>query len=213
MVATIIVAAGSGRRMGGEVPKQFLEIGGQVVLMRTIRNFSYLRGTVVVVLADDWIEYWNKLCVAKGFEAVHTVVAGGAERSDSVRRGLEEVGAAEVVLVQDGVRPFASKELIDRVIEAAKRAGAAVPAIEVTDTIRTTNGCVVDRSNLHAVQTPQGFRTEVLKKAYAQAGAQCLTDDAQVVEAIGVPIVLVEGSRENIKITTPFDIKIAETIW
>lgn len=213
MVATIIVAAGSGQRMGGEVPKQFLEIGGEVVLMRTIRNFSYLRGTIVVVLSADWIDYWQKLCVAKGFEVAHTIVSGGAERSDSVRRGLAQVEGAEVALVQDGVRPLASHQLIDRVVAAAREHGAAVPVVEVTDTIRSTTGGVVDRSALRAVQTPQGFRFDILQQAYAQAGAAILTDDAQVVEASGTLITLVAGERTNIKITTPFDLKIAETIW
>ena len=210
-VAAIIVAAGSGRRMGGELPKQFVEVCGEPILMRTIRNFSYLTGELVVVLSADWVEYWRQLCRDKGFEVRHTVVEGGAERSDSVRRGLAALGDAEVVLVQDGVRPFASRALIDRVVEAAARRGAAVPAIEVTDTIRTVGGQTVDRSELRAVQTPQGFSKALLEQAY-QSEVRT-TDDAQAVEAAGGTVELVEGERTNIKITTPFDLKIAQTIW
>lgn len=218
VVGTIIVAGGSGRRMGGSLPKQFIEVCGTPILMRTINNFSYLSASIVVVLPRDCVDVWRELCVNHQFIEAHTVVAGGAERFDSVAAGLKALrGDCDVILVQDGVRPFASRELIDRVIEGAASAGAAIPAISPSDTIRTKQGSVLDRSQLLAVQTPQGFRAEVLRHAYAAAAAdrsRSFTDDASVVQSTGYANVeIVAGEPENIKITTPFDLKIAKTIW
>lgn len=215
VVGTIIVAGGSGRRMGGSLPKQFIEVCGTPILMRTIRIFSYLSGSIVVVLPADCLDLWSELCVGHHFTIQHRVVVGGGERFDSVMAGLAGLGdECDIILVQDGVRPFASRELIDRVIEGAASAGAAIPAISPSDTIRTVGGDTLDRSQLLAVQTPQGFNARILRQAYATADRTIqFTDDASVVENAGNTVKVVAGEPENIKITTPFDLKIAKTIW
>lgn len=215
MISTIVVAAGSGRRMGGELPKQFIRIKGMPILMRVIENFAYLSGEIIVVLHADWIEYWRDLCHEHSFVTPHTVVAGGVERYESVVAGLALVSPLSgLILVQDGVRPFASHDLIDRVVQGALEHGAVVPAIDVVDTLRTRKGQMVDRSEMLSMQTPQGFDVAVLKNAYrAQSYRDHFTDDASVVQAVGQHITFVEGEPQNIKITTPLDIKIAEILW
>lgn len=215
VVGTIIVAGGSGRRMGGSVPKQFIEVCGTPILMRTIKNFSYLSASIVVVLPSDCVDMWGELCVKHSFAEPHAVVVGGLERFDSVAAGLAALrGDCDVILVQDGVRPFASRALIERVIAGAVASGAAIPAIAPSDTIRTKEGSVLDRLQLLAVQTPQGFRAEVLRQAYAAADrSRSFTDDASVVQSTEHDVAIVAGEPENIKITTPFDLKIAKTIW
>lgn len=215
MISTIVVAAGSGMRMGGEVPKQFLKIKGTPILMRVIENFGYLNGEIIVILNPDWIEYWRDLCHEFSFTVPHKVIRGGSERYESVAAGLAAVSPlAELILVQDGVRPFASRHLTNRVVDGARLHGSVVPAIGLVDTLRTRKGRMVDRNDLLSMQTPQGFVASVLKNAYQNQSYQPhFTDDASVVQAAGAEITFVEGERENIKITTPFDIKIAEILW
>ncbi|MEG0033049.1 MAG: 2-C-methyl-D-erythritol 4-phosphate cytidylyltransferase [Mucinivorans sp.] len=215
MVTTIIVAGGSGQRMGGNVPKQFLEIDGEPILMRVIRNFTYLAGEIIVVLPADAQQMWRELCTKHNFDIEHKCVEGGAQRFDSVANGLRTVNSAsEVILVQDGVRPFATRKLIDSIVCAAREAGAAIPVVGVTDTIRSIDGSMIDRSRLMAVQTPQGFRSNILVESYRRADRRiAFTDDASVVEAAGHTVKLIDSQRENIKITTPLDLKIAEILW
>ncbi|MEG0602243.1 MAG: 2-C-methyl-D-erythritol 4-phosphate cytidylyltransferase [Mucinivorans sp.] len=215
MVSTIIVAAGSGRRMGAAVPKQFIEIEGEVILMRVIKNFDYLSGEIIVVLPQDCMATWGELCRAHNFTTPHKVVAGGAERIDSVKAGLGAIShKSELVLVQDGVRPFATRSLIDRIILAAEEHGTAIPALALTDSIRSRTAGALERKELVAVQTPQAFRTDIILDAYAKIDrSTCATDDASVVETAGYPIFLVESTKENIKITTPLDLKIAKLLW
>lgn len=216
-IAVIIVAGGSGRRCGGPRPKQFALLGGMPVLARTIGRFAEaLPGAeIVVVLPAEHIAFWRDL--AARFEvAPHTVTEGGAERFHSVRRGLAALRSTpELVAVHDGVRPLASVELIRRVAAAAAEHGAALPAVEPVDSFRETDGVssrAVDRRRLRIVQTPQVFRTELLRAAYAAEYRPEFTDDASVVEAAGHAVFLCAGEPFNLKITRPEDLLIAETL-
>lgn len=194
------------------MPKQFVSIKDRVILMRTIENFAYLSGGIVVVIPADRVDFWHDLCLSQHFDVPHTVVAGGSDRPESVRRGLAAVSAdTELILVQDGVRPFADRELIDRVVRAATAGGAAVPAVPVTDSLRSSDGAI-SREGVFAVQTPQGFRAGILFASYNGEQQSEKTDDAAVVEAAGFEITIVEGDPRNIKITTPTDLKIGELL-
>ena len=211
--AVIIVAGGSGRRMGASLPKQFLFLGNEPVLVRTVRAFAEaLPGAeLVVVLPEAHIAYWRDL--AARFDVPrHTAVAGGSERFDSVRQGLEAVSdEAELIAVHDGVRPLASRELILRTFAAARKEGAVAPA----DSVRTVDGDAshpLDRSRLRLVQTPQVFRADLLRRAYAADFSPAFTDDASVVEAAGHAVALCEGDRRNLKITAPEDLLCAEAL-
>lgn len=216
----IIVAGGKGLRMGGDIPKQFLPVNGKPVLMRTIerfRDYSPDLG-IILVLPRAQQEYWRELCREHGFQAPYTIADGGETRFHSVRNGLRLIPDAErgVVGVHDGVRPFVSTEVIDRCYEAARRSGAAIPVTPVVETLRYVAGSEagrnVARSDYRLVQTPQTFDIQLLKRAYAQEYSEAFTDDASVVEAVGVSVEMVEGNRENIKITTPFDITVATAL-
>ena len=222
--AVIIVAGGSGRRMGGRIPKQFRLLGGQPVLARTIGVFAEaLPGAeIVVVLPEEHIPFWKNL--AARFEvAKHRIVPGGNERFNSVRCGLEALlSDPELIAVQDGVRPLGSPEMIRRVVAAADSCGAAIPVVEPVDSFReieTEEPAVagpksqpVDRSRLRIVQTPQVFRADWLRSAYECPYRREFTDDASVVEAAGYSIFLAPGERGNIKLTTPEDFTIAEAL-
>ncbi|OUN59787.1 2-C-methyl-D-erythritol 4-phosphate cytidylyltransferase [Alistipes sp. An66] len=217
-VAVIIVAGGSGRRMGEGLPKQFRFLGNLPVLARTIGLFAdALPGAeIVVVLPEGHISFWKDLA-ARFDVAGHRVVAGGAERFDSVRCGLKALtGDPELIAVQDGVRPLGTAEMIRRVVRAAAEHGAAIPVVEPVDSFRETdsagNSHPVDRSRLRCVQTPQVFRADVLRNAYAAEFRPAFTDDASVVEAAGHPVCLVPGERGNIKLTAPEDFIVAEAL-
>ncbi len=216
--AVIIVAGGSGRRMGEGLPKQFRFLGNTPVLARTIGLFAdALPGAeIVVVLPEGHISFWKDLA-ARFDVARHRVVAGGAERFDSVRCGLKALtGDPELIAVQDGVRPLGTAEMIRRVVRAAAEHGAAIPVVEPVDSFRETdsagNSHPVDRSRLRCVQTPQVFRADVLRNAYAAEFRPAFTDDASVVEAAGHPVCLVPGERGNIKLTAPEDFIVAEAL-
>lgn len=213
----IIVAGGKGLRMGTEVPKQFLPIGGKPVLMRTLEAFHAYDAAMdlIVVLPVDQQAYWDRLCHDQGFAVPHRVADGGATRFHSVRNGLALVGDDGLVAVHDGVRPFVAREVIEACFCEADLRGAVVPVTDVVETVRrvTPEGSVtVNRVDYKLVQTPQVFRTALLKSAYRQPYSERFTDDASVVEAMGVSVALVPGNRENIKITTPFDIRVAEAL-
>ncbi len=217
----IIVAGGKGLRMGGEIPKQFLPVKGRPVLMRTLEAFhDYDNGMrLILVLPAAQRDYWHDLCHTYRFTVPHRLADGGETRYHSVANGLALVPDGEpeaVVAVHDGVRPFVSRGVIAACFEEALHGRAVIPVVEVVDTLRRLSvddagaSHTVCRSEYRMVQTPQVFRVETLKAAYTQPYCPAFTDDASVVEAMGVPVRMVAGNRENIKITTRFDLKIAE---
>lgn len=216
----LIVAGGKGLRMGGDLPKQFLPIGadGKPVLMHTIAAFHRFDTelTIIVVLPKEQQTYWKQLCTHHHFTINHTVATGGETRFHSVKNGLALIpSSAALVGVHDGVRPFVSQAVIARCYALAATKRAVIPVVEVVETMRhitPTGSETVNRSAYKLVQTPQVFDVELLKRAYKQAFTPLFTDDASVVEALHIPIYLTEGNRENIKITTPFDLKIGSVL-
>ena len=215
----IIVAGGKGLRMGSDIPKQFLPIGGKPVLMRTIERFhAYSKDLqIILVLPEAQQDYWKELCKEYHFEVKYLLANGGQTRFHSVQNGLALVpdDAQGVVGVHDGVRPFPSIEVIRRCYETARTAKAVIPVIPVVETVRHLEGegsVTVPRGDYRLVQTPQTFDIQLLKAANRQPYNDGFTDDASVVESYGHAITLVEGNRENIKITTPYDIVVAEAI-
>ena len=210
----ILVAGGKGLRMGGDIPKQFLPIGGKPVLMRTIEVFrqAYPDIHIILVLPASQQEYWQQLCREYAFSVPFRIADGGETRFHSVSNGLKLVpdDAEGIVGVHDGVRPFVSVETVRRCYDEAVERGAVVPVVSVVETVRQIcedgTSVTVPRDAYKLVQTPQAFRVSLLKEAYRQPYIPAFTDDASVVEALGKPVHLVEGNRENIKITTPADI-------
>ena len=232
--AVIIVAGGRGLRMGGDLPKQFIPMEGKPVLMHTLEAFYRWNASaeLILVLPEDHQPYWKMLCQEIGCKAPHRVVNGGATRFHSVRNGLqflaEEMrdgcGAKKngtggderlLVAVHDGVRPFVTSEVISDCFAEAEVSGVAIPVIPVIDSLRETvegGSRPVDRSRYVAVQTPQVFDMALLWEAYQQPYTEFFTDDASVVEAMGHTVSTVSGNRENIKITTPLDLLVAEVL-
>ena len=215
----IIVAGGKGLRMGGEIPKQFLPIGGKPILMRTIDRFREYDKEIgiILVLPKSQQDYWKELCQKySSFNSEGIKIAdGGQTRFHSVQNGLNLVpnDAQGVVGVHDGVRPFVSVETIKRCYDAAREVKAVLPVTEVVETLRyAPENRNVFRGDYRLVQTPQVFDIQLLKEANKQEYKESFTDDASVVEGIGQKVTMVEGNRENIKITTPFDITIAEAL-
>ena len=214
----IIVAGGKGLRMGGDLPKQFIPIEGRPVLMRTLDTFHACDESIqiILVLPRDHQDYWRELCVQYQFAVPHRIADGGVTRFHSVQSGLSQVDAPEaLVAVHDGVRPFVSHEVISRCYAEAEAHGAVVPVIPVVETVRQLTGegsVTVDRNAYRLVQTPQTFRATLLRRAYEQPYTDAFTDDASVVEALGEAVTLVDGNRENIKLTTPFDLIVAKAL-
>lgn len=215
----IIVAGGKGLRMGSDIPKQFLPIGGKPVLMRTLERFREYSPTlqIILVLPKAQQDYWHKLCKDYDFKVEYVLANGGETRFHSVQNGLTKIpdDAEGVVGVHDGVRPFPSIDVIRNCYETARTAKAVIPVIPVVETVRHLQGNTsetVPRNDYRLVQTPQTFDIQLLKAANKQPYNDGFTDDASVVEAFGFNITLVDGNRENIKITTPYDMKIAEVL-
>lgn len=211
----IIVAGGSGTRMKSDIPKQFLNLNGEPVLMRTIRVFYEHdpECRLILVLPGSQLEYWAALCSKNQFAIPHKVVSGGKTRFHSVRNGLAEVNDEGIVFIHDGVRPLVSPSTISRCYESALQNGNAIPVLPVTESLRKSEGTsniAVDRSLFFSVQTPQTFQSGQILDAFRQEYDPAFTDDASVAEKAGYPIYLVEGNRENIKITTPEDLIVAE---
>ena len=210
----ILVAGGKGLRMGGDVPKQFLPIDGKPILMHTIEAFRKALPDVqiVLVLPAAQQDYWQGLCREHGFHSPTLIADGGETRFHSVRNGLSLLpdDAGAVVGVHDGVRPFVSAETIQHCYKAAAEGKAVVPVVPVVETLRQLlpdgRSVTRPRSEFRLVQTPQTFPLALLKEAYRQPFREAFTDDASVVEALGKEITMVEGNRENIKITTPSDL-------
>lgn len=212
----VVVAGGTGKRMGSEVPKQFLEISGRPVLMRTIEKFHCFDESmsIVVVLPADYIDFWNKLKEKHSFTIPHKAVAGGLTRYESVKNGLDYVDEGSIVAIHDGVRPLVSREIIGRCFATAERFGNAVPVVYPNDSVRisTDRGIVpFPRDKVMLVQTPQVFKAGLIKDAYNQDFGNDFTDDASLLEMIGVKIAVVEGDHKNIKITTQLDLLVAES--
>lgn len=212
----IIVAGGKGLRMGSDIPKQFLPLGGRPVLMRTLERFREYseRIDIILVLPEAQQDYWNGLCREHSFDIGYRLATGGETRFHSVKNGLALIAddATGVVGVHDGVRPFPAVDVIARCYEAARRTGAAVPVVPVVETLRHVTDGTVPRADYRLVQTPQTFDIQLLKRAYKQDYTDAFTDDASVVESLGHGIELVEGNRENIKITTPWDLKVGASL-
>ena len=215
----IIVAGGKGLRMGSDIPKQFLPIGGRPVLMRTLERFRAYDADIqiILVLPEAQQAYWRELCEQYDFKVPYQLANGGPTRFHSVQNGLALVpdDAEGVVGVHDGVRPFPSIEVIRNCYQTAREKKAVIPVIPVVETVRhleDEGSVTVPRGDYRLVQTPQTFDIQLLKAANRQPFNDGFTDDASVVESYGHPITLVEGNRENIKITTPYDLKIAEVL-
>lgn len=213
----IIVAGGSGRRMGGSLPKQFMMLGNEPILARSINRIheALPAAEIVVVLPNAHIELWKN--IAARFEvASHKIANGGKERFHSVRNGLQAMSEeVEYIGIHDAVRPLVSKKLIIKLMLEAEQNKAVIPVVAPPDSYRKMEGelsHIIDRSTLRIVQTPQVFQASVLRQAYEQEFSPTFTDDASVVEMAGHNVTLVEGERENIKITTPVDMTIAEAI-
>ena len=215
----IIVAGGSGKRFGSEVPKQFLPLDGKAVLMRTIERFDQAGAAIVVVLPAEHQQMWIDMCKDGNFPVTHTIATGGKTRFESVKNGIaaiDDLNDSDLVAVHDGVRPLVSVELINRCYDTAQQSGSAIPVINPSDSIRQVmedgNSKQLLRSSLRAVQTPQTFKAELLKGAYDVEESPLFTDDASVVESAGHQVTLVEGDVTNIKITTPIDMYLADKL-
>lgn len=215
-IAVVIPAGGVGLRLGRHTPKQFITVGGEPLLVRTVRHFARHPGVVAIAVAapEAHLARTRRLVGALGRHPPVAIVAGGATRQESVARALGAVpGAAEVVVVHDAVRPFVTRALIDAVVLAATETGAAICALPITETVkRVRDGLVeatLDRSVLWTVQTPQAFRAGLLREAHARARREgaVATDDAMLVERLGGPVRVVPGSELNVKITTPGDLR------
>ena len=215
----VIVAGGKGLRMGSDIPKQFLPIGGKPVLMRTLERFREYSADlqIILVLPEAQQDYWRQLCEKYHFDVKYQLANGGQTRFHSVQNGLSLVpdDAEGVVGVHDGVRPFPSIEVIRNCFETTRTAKAVIPVIPVVETVRHLEGersVTVPRDEYKLVQTPQTFDIQLLKAANRQPYNDGFTDDASVVESYGHEITLVDGNRENIKITTPYDLTVAEAL-
>ncbi len=213
----VIVAGGTGKRMGAEIPKQFLELAGKPVLMHTIERFKTFNNAIeiITVLPENQLRYWVDLQEKYSFTVPHTLVKGGSHRFFSVRNGLKFVNIPGLVAIHDGVRPFVSIDTIKRCFETAEKLGNAIPSISPTESLRilTDEGSLpVNRLHVKQIQTPQVFNAALIKKAYLQDYNPEFTDDATVLEKTGEKINLIDGNRENIKITNPEDLLISTAL-
>lgn len=213
----VIVAGGKGHRMGNAIPKQFLPLAGQPVLYHTIKAFkdAFEDIKLVLVLPQDQLSYAQMVLQAFPERIDMAIVTGGETRFHSVQNGLKAVSGNSVIFVHDGVRPLVSAELIQRCYTQAVEKGSAIPAIAVADSMRIIEGDnsrPVDRRHMRSIQTPQTFRADILLPAFEQGYKEEFTDEATVVEAYGEDVYLAEGEKNNIKLTTPEDMLIAETI-
>ena len=225
----IIMAAGSGTRMGADKPKQFLELDGKAILQKTIEVFlAACPGiTVVTVLPEAFIGYWKDYCYRRNFTCPQILVKGGITRFHSVRNALERIPERAIVGVHDGVRPLITQKLVSQMYEQAETQSALIPVVPCVDTMKmlskckhasgeeyleTIPGAVVDRSLLYGAQTPQIFHSEILKEAYSLPYDTAFTDDASVVEKYGKSLSYTMGERLNIKITTQDDLVLAKAI-
>ncbi len=214
----LLVAGGKGNRMNANIPKQFLEIMGKPVLMHTFDAFRKYDPKIefILVLPENQVDYWEKLCEKYRFRTPHKLAHGGSTRFQSVKNGLDKITEEGIIFIHDGVRPLVAQQTIQNCYEMAVKSGNALPVIPPSESIRFANkegNKAVDRSKYVLVQTPQTFRTSVIKQAFAAAPNDNFTDDASVLEYAGVTINLVEGNRENVKITWPQDLELAAAFF
>lgn len=208
----VILAAGEGRRMHSSLPKQFMELEGKPVLRYTLERFLEFDPQIrlIVVLPADRLEYWKEYCHHTGFRPAMRLVTGGLTRFHSVQNALEYVPEDALVAVHDGVRPLLAADFLKELFDKAVRSRAVIPVLPLVESVRELQGAglsrAVDRSRFVSVQTPQVFHADLLKRAYAQPYSPAFTDDATVVESLGIKISLCDGRRENLKITTPEDL-------
>lgn len=209
----IIVAGGSGSRMKSDLPKQFIEIAGLPVLMHTLKRFkeAFSDISLILVLPETQIPFWKELCEKHHFSLAHQLVKGGKSRFQSGKNGLDIIKTNGIVAIHDGVRPFVSAEIIRESFQVAEEKGTAVVSVASKDSVRV-NGQAIDRQTVRLIQTPQTFQVPIIKKAFEGEELSTFTDDASVAEFAGFNINLIEGSYENIKITTPEDLEWAEII-
>lgn len=212
----IIVAGGSGSRMNSTIPKQFLPIGHLPMLMHTINAFKDSDSSVIVVIPEQFIDLWSQLCIQYSFNVNHSIVAGGNTRFESVKSGLDAIKTTEgIVAIHDGARPLVSLNLIQTAFKLANETGSAVPYCDINDSIRFIDGATnnsVPRNLYKLIQTPQCFKLSLIKNAYSVSDKNDFSDDASLLETQGVEITLFNGDTENIKITHPIDMVIAEEI-
>jgi 2-C-methyl-D-erythritol 4-phosphate cytidylyltransferase len=215
--SVIIVAGGSGKRMGSALPKQFLEINGKALIIYTLEKFLEFDPEIEIVLVinDDYIDFWNKAKKKAGFDQKVKIASGGETRFYSVQSGLKMLEGDSLVGIHDSVRPMVSVETIQRVYDVAEIFGSAIPCIPLKESVREVvenKSRPLDRSIIQIVQTPQVFRSAILYKSYDTPCMEAFTDDASVVEKAGYEIKLVQGDEYNLKITTPEDFEIAKML-
>lgn len=219
------MAAGSGSRMGAELPKQFLELDGKAILHKTIELFrDAVPGVrVITVLPEAYIDYWKDYCIRRNFTCPQVLVKGGITRFHSVKNAIERVPDGALVAVHDGVRPLVTENFLQEIFTAAEDVNGLIPVLPCIDTmkvlkpenevLKSVSGVEADRSVLYGAQTPQIFRSELLKQAYQQPFSPAFTDDASVMEKNGKSLSYVIGERLNIKITTQEDLILARAIY
>jgi 2-C-methyl-D-erythritol 4-phosphate cytidylyltransferase len=215
--SVIIVAGGNGTRMKSSVPKQFLILKKKPLLFYTLKAFYDFDPliNIILVLPEKSIDLWKTLCTKHEINISHNIVHGGETRFQSVKNGLKSIPEQGIVAIHDGVRPFVSEQTIKNCFDGAKRNGNAIPVIGLIDSIRESineKSISRNREKFSLVQTPQTFTASIIKKAYQQEYSAAFTDDASVLETTGSEIFLVEGNRENIKITTRFDFLVAKAL-
>ncbi|MCP4310100.1 MAG: 2-C-methyl-D-erythritol 4-phosphate cytidylyltransferase [Bacteroidetes bacterium] len=217
MNAVVVVAGGSGRRMGGPVPKQYLNLQGKPVIIHTLERFyqfdPHIR--IVLVMAENHKSFWDKIAFSSEASRAAEVLSGGETRYDSVKNGLQVIPDGCIVGIHDAVRPLVSLEAIGRCYRAAAETGSGIPVLEMDESVRIINGAGsenMERARLRRVQTPQTFRSELIREAYGRVFDSGFTDDASVFESIHGPLTLVPGNPENIKITSAIDLDLASLI-
>ena len=222
-VGVIIAAGGVGKRFGSKIPKQYLELDNIPIIIRTILNFEQCHNvsSIIIAASSVWIDFLQKKIDQYSIQKVKKIIQGGKERLNSINNAINSVHLSDcdIILVHDAVRPFASNTLIDSIIDASQEYGAAIPGLNPNETIKSADeksfvSNTLNRSRLWSIQTPQGFKKNILMKAYKHAIKNNIfgTDDASLVEAIGEKVKIIPGESENIKITAPFDITIANEI-
>jgi 2-C-methyl-D-erythritol 4-phosphate cytidylyltransferase len=212
----IITAGGIGKRMNSDLPKQFLELDKKPILLLTLENLHAFdsQAEFIITLPSEWMDYWKEVLIKHSCTIPHQLIPGGQERFHSIKNALE-AATGEVIAIHDGVRPFVSHQTLDRLFQDLNRNLAVIPVLSIKESLRKIDVSEtehVNRENFKLVQTPQCFERTLINQAYQQDYDRNFTDDASVVEAYGYKITWVEGNEENIKITSPFDLLIAQTL-